>query len=177
MNKRQASNCSFPHQNLDAATVAQHLACSAEAQACLCSDGVAKTWKSACSIQRSVSIITRSAPRGVPDCTIGTHPAHRTGDDPMPRRTPIRTRNQDVPPQPTMTPERKGWLTQWKEQAVGKLPTFAPVQAKVALRHEVERALATYGPEDSAAELTDRTEPGAVRTAGNNSSSASTSWS
>jgi hypothetical protein len=54
-----------------------------------------------------------------------------------------------------MTPERKGWLAHWKEQAVGKLPTFAPVQAKVALRHEVERALATYGPEDAAAELTD----------------------
>jgi hypothetical protein len=54
-----------------------------------------------------------------------------------------------------MTPERKRWLAHWKEQAVGKLPPFAPVQAKVALRHEVARALAAYGPEDSVAELTD----------------------
>lgn len=54
-----------------------------------------------------------------------------------------------------MTPERKGWLAHWKEQAVGKLPPFVPVQAKVALRQEVERALAAYGPEDAVAELTD----------------------
>ena len=76
----------------------------------------------------------------------------------MPRTTPVRRRTQDAPcdpDRPPMTPERKGWLAHWKEQAVGKLPTFAPVQAKVALRHEVERALAPYGPEDAAAELTD----------------------
>lgn len=54
-----------------------------------------------------------------------------------------------------MTPERKGWLGDWKEQAVGKLPRLAPVQVKVDLRQEVERALAAYGPEDAVAELTD----------------------
>jgi hypothetical protein len=54
-----------------------------------------------------------------------------------------------------MTAERKGWLAHWKEQAVGKLPRLAPVQAKVDLRQEVERALAAYGPEDAVAELTD----------------------
>ncbi len=76
----------------------------------------------------------------------------------MPRPTPIRSR-RPAPPrdaeQPTMTPERRAWLSGWKERAVKALPTMVPVDAKVATRQAVETALAAYGPEDPVAELQD----------------------
>ena len=54
-----------------------------------------------------------------------------------------------------MTPERRTWLTHWKERAVQALPAMVPVNVKVAVRHAVETALAALGPEDHVAEIQD----------------------
>ena len=54
-----------------------------------------------------------------------------------------------------MTPERRTWLSGWKEQAVALLTSFAPVAAKAEVRQAVAKALATYSPEDSSAEIRD----------------------
>ena len=54
-----------------------------------------------------------------------------------------------------MTPERRAWLSGWKERAVEALPTVVPVDVKVAVRRAVETALASHGPEDPVAELQD----------------------
>jgi len=54
-----------------------------------------------------------------------------------------------------MSPERREWLAQWKERAVSRLPLTAPVEAKVQLRRQVEKALHGHGPDDSSAEIED----------------------
>ena len=54
-----------------------------------------------------------------------------------------------------MTPERRTWLSAWKEQAVQALPTVAPVDVKVAVRRAVDTALAPFGPETHLAEIQD----------------------
>ena len=63
------------------------------------------------------------------------------------------------PPHPTarpsITPERRGWLTLWKERAVKALPAGTPVDVKVAVRLAVETALAALGPDDHDAEIQD----------------------
>jgi hypothetical protein len=75
----------------------------------------------------------------------------------MPRATPVRSRKQDPPrvDRPTMTPERRAWLTAWKEGAVSALPATAPVSVKNEVRCVVETALAALGPEDHVAEIRD----------------------
>lgn len=76
----------------------------------------------------------------------------------MPRAIPVRSRTQTPPRDPDrsmMTPERRAWLTLWKEGAVNALPATAPVDLKVAVRSAVETALAALGPEDHVAEVRD----------------------
>ena len=54
-----------------------------------------------------------------------------------------------------MTPERRAWLSEWKERAVEALPTVIPADVKVAVRRAVETALAPHGPETHLAEIED----------------------
>jgi hypothetical protein len=54
-----------------------------------------------------------------------------------------------------MTPERRAWLSGWKEQAVALLPSLSPVTVKAELRQAVAKALASYSPEDASAEIRD----------------------
>ena len=76
----------------------------------------------------------------------------------MPRPTAIRSR-RPAPPcdseTATRTPERRAWLSGWKEWAVQALPTTVPVDVKVTVRQATETTLAAYGPEDPVAELQD----------------------
>lgn len=76
----------------------------------------------------------------------------------MPRSTPVRRRTQDPPREavrPPITPERRAWLTMWKEGAVNALSATAPVDVKIAVRRSVETTLAALGPEDHVAEIRD----------------------
>ena len=76
----------------------------------------------------------------------------------MPRTPRIRSRSfPNSPPQAreAMTPERRRWLSRWKEFAVQRLPSTAPPAAKADLRQAVEMALAGFGPEDSPQEVQD----------------------
>lgn len=77
----------------------------------------------------------------------------------MPRAPRIRQRGPMTsvtpPAREPMSPERRQWLSDWKDRAVSRLPLTAPVEAKVQLRREVEEALRAYGPGDSSAEVED----------------------
>lgn len=76
----------------------------------------------------------------------------------MPRAIPVRSRTQAPPRdpnQPTMTTERRVWLTLWKEGAVNALPAMASVAVKIEVRRAVETALVNLGPEDHVAEIRD----------------------
>lgn len=79
----------------------------------------------------------------------------------MPRAPRIRKREPMITPSVTpparepMSPERRQWLSYWKDRAIGRLPLTAPVNVKVQLRREVEEALRAYGPGDSSAEVED----------------------
>lgn len=76
----------------------------------------------------------------------------------MPRATPIRRRTQAPlhdAEKVEMTPERRAWLTAWKEGAVNALPATAPVGIKIEVRRAVETTLAALGPEDHVAEIRD----------------------
>lgn len=65
-------------------------------------------------------------------------------------RTPTHTASR-----PAMTPERRAWLTLWKERAVNALSAGTPVVVKVAVRRAVETTLEALGPEDGDAEIQD----------------------
>ncbi len=76
----------------------------------------------------------------------------------MPRKTPIRSRSQ-VPEEPdhgqAHTPDYRAWLRHWKESAVQKLPSSAPLEIRTKLRKDVEASLAPYGPEAGQQEIAD----------------------
>ncbi len=69
----------------------------------------------------------------------------------MPRRIRIRqTGEQDGE---GVAEERRSWVSQWKQWAVGQLPATAPRAIKVELRAQVERALGRFAPGDDEEEI------------------------
>lgn len=79
----------------------------------------------------------------------------------MPRPRRIRKRTlmtfepTPAPKRPLLTPERRAWLANLKEEAVRRLPLTAPPEAKVQLRQAIGQALEQYGPEDPTSEVMD----------------------
>ena len=71
----------------------------------------------------------------------------------MPRRIGVRGPGEDHSDPSDKT--RRLWVAKWKAWAVRQMPADTPLEVKVQLRADVERALARYRPDDDEAETSD----------------------
>ena len=71
----------------------------------------------------------------------------------MPRRISVRGPNEDH--SGASDESRRLWVAKWKASAVAQMPADTPLEVKVQLRADVDRALARYRPDDDEAEISD----------------------
>jgi len=71
----------------------------------------------------------------------------------MPRRIGVRGSGEDHSGPSDET--RRLWVAKWKASAVRQMPADTPLEVKVQLRADVDRALARYRPDDDEAEISD----------------------
>ena len=71
----------------------------------------------------------------------------------MSRRISVRGPNEDH--SGASDESRRLWVAKWKASAVAQMPGDTPLEVKVQLRADVDRALARYRPDDDEAEISD----------------------